>query len=172
MSQSPGGSSMTLSLPANRRVGHVILGLDRLANHVAQMDREPELKIIRRAFAKQVMAASGIRDPRVEAAFAAVAREDFLGARAVADRALGRLSHDAGSRPGLPVHRRRDRHLAGAQPEQRPALASRGADRRRRAAAGRTCSTCRRLRRLLHGDSRGAGRRARCGRRLLFSAGS
>ena len=43
------------------------------------MDREPELKIIRRAFAKQVMAASGIRNPRVEAAFAAVAREDFLG---------------------------------------------------------------------------------------------
>jgi protein-L-isoaspartate(D-aspartate) O-methyltransferase len=43
------------------------------------MDREPELKIIRRAFAKQVMAACDVRDPRVEAAFAAVAREDFLG---------------------------------------------------------------------------------------------
>ena len=37
------------------------------------------LKIIRRAFAKQVMAASDTRDSRVEAAFAAVAREDFLG---------------------------------------------------------------------------------------------
>jgi hypothetical protein len=46
--------------------------------HAAQMDRKPELKIIRRAFAKQVMAACGIRNPRVEAAFA-VAREDFLG---------------------------------------------------------------------------------------------
>jgi protein-L-isoaspartate(D-aspartate) O-methyltransferase len=45
----------------------------------AEMDREPELKIIRRAFAKQVMAACGIRNPRVEAAFAAVAREDVLG---------------------------------------------------------------------------------------------
>ena len=43
------------------------------------MDREPELKIIRRAFAKQIMAAGGVSDPRVEAAFAAVAREDFLG---------------------------------------------------------------------------------------------
>jgi hypothetical protein len=42
------------------------------------MDREPELKIIRRAFAKQVMAGCGIRNPRVEAAFA-MAREDFLG---------------------------------------------------------------------------------------------
>ena len=39
----------------------------------------PELTIIRRAFAKQVVAAGGVRDPRVEAAFAAVAREDFLG---------------------------------------------------------------------------------------------
>src|SRR6202023_3253543 len=43
------------------------------------MDREPEVKMMRRAFAKQVMAACGIRNPRVEAAFAAVAREDFLG---------------------------------------------------------------------------------------------
>ena len=59
--------------------GRVILGLDRLTRHAAQMDREPELKIIRRAFAKQVMAAGGVSDPRVEAAFAAVAREDFLG---------------------------------------------------------------------------------------------
>ena len=51
---------MTLSLPANRCTGHVILGLDRLTHHAAQMDREPELKIIRRAFAKQVMAACGV----------------------------------------------------------------------------------------------------------------
>ena len=32
LSQSPGGSATTLSLPANRRVGHVILGLDRLTS--------------------------------------------------------------------------------------------------------------------------------------------
>jgi protein-L-isoaspartate(D-aspartate) O-methyltransferase len=70
---------MTLFLPATRRAGDVILGLDRLTNRAAQMDREPELKIIRRAFAKQVMAAGGVRDPRVEAAFAAVTREDLLG---------------------------------------------------------------------------------------------
>jgi hypothetical protein len=75
----PRRSAMTLSLPANRCTGHVILGLDRLTRHAAQMDREPELKIIRRAFAKLVMAAGGVSDPRVEAAFAAVAREDFLG---------------------------------------------------------------------------------------------
>jgi protein-L-isoaspartate(D-aspartate) O-methyltransferase len=43
------------------------------------MDRERELKIIRRAYAKQVAAAAGVEDPRIEAAFAAVAREDFLG---------------------------------------------------------------------------------------------
>src|ERR1700732_4281294 len=34
-------------------------------------------KISRRPFVKQVTAAGGVRDPRVEAAFAAVAREDF-----------------------------------------------------------------------------------------------
>src|SRR5580700_6307767 len=38
-----------------------------------------ELEIVRQAYAKQVMAAAGIDDPRVEAAFAAVRREDFLG---------------------------------------------------------------------------------------------
>jgi protein-L-isoaspartate(D-aspartate) O-methyltransferase len=43
------------------------------------MDRERELKIIRRAYGKQVTAAAGVGDPQVEAAFAAVAREDFLG---------------------------------------------------------------------------------------------
>jgi hypothetical protein len=70
---------MTLSCPRTDSVGHVIVSLDWLTRHAAQMDREPELKIIRRAFAKQVMAASGVRDTRVEAAFAVVAREDFLG---------------------------------------------------------------------------------------------
>src|SRR6202045_1858611 len=45
----------------------------------AKMDRGRELKIIRGAYAKQVPAAAGVGDPQVEAAFAAVAREDFLG---------------------------------------------------------------------------------------------
>jgi hypothetical protein len=47
--------------------------------YAAQMDRERELKIVRRAYAKQVTAAADVGDPRVAAAFAAVAREDFLG---------------------------------------------------------------------------------------------
>jgi hypothetical protein len=64
---------MTLTLPANRSRGHSILGLDRLTSR-AQMDREPELKIIQRASAKQVIASAGVSDP----AFT-VAREDFLG---------------------------------------------------------------------------------------------
>jgi hypothetical protein len=46
--------------------------------YAAKMDRERELKIIRRAYAKQVTAAAGVGDPQVEA-FATVAREDFLG---------------------------------------------------------------------------------------------
>jgi protein-L-isoaspartate(D-aspartate) O-methyltransferase len=43
------------------------------------MDRDTELEIIRRAYAKQVMAAADVVDRRIEAAFAAVKREDFLG---------------------------------------------------------------------------------------------
>jgi len=43
------------------------------------MDRESELAIVRRAYAKHVMAAAGVADRRVEAAFAAVRREHFLG---------------------------------------------------------------------------------------------
>jgi protein-L-isoaspartate(D-aspartate) O-methyltransferase len=41
---------------------------------------EPEeLDIVRRAYAKQIMAAAGVEDGRVETAFAAVRREEFLG---------------------------------------------------------------------------------------------
>src|SRR5438067_9459833 len=43
--------------------------------YAAKMDRERELKIIRRAYAKQVTAAAGVGEPQVEAAFAAVVRE-------------------------------------------------------------------------------------------------
>jgi protein-L-isoaspartate(D-aspartate) O-methyltransferase len=44
------------------------------------MDKRAELAIIRRAYAKQVLAAAGVTDPRIEAAYAEVPREDFLGA--------------------------------------------------------------------------------------------
>ena len=43
------------------------------------MDRETELGLVRRAYAKEIMATAGIPDARVEAAFAEVRREDFLG---------------------------------------------------------------------------------------------
>lgn len=43
------------------------------------MDREAELAIIRRAYAKQVLAAAGVTDPRIEMAYATVRRERFLG---------------------------------------------------------------------------------------------
>ena len=59
--------------PVSARVGNVKSVL------AAKMDRERELKIIRRAYAKPITAAAGVGDPQVEAAFAAVAREDFLG---------------------------------------------------------------------------------------------
>src|SRR6202030_1217491 len=85
----PRRSAMTLSLPANRCTGHVILGLDRLTRHAAQMDREPEQKITRRAFAKQVIAACGIRNPRVEAGLRGGAGR-LPRARTVADCVLRR----------------------------------------------------------------------------------
>lgn len=43
------------------------------------MNREQELAIIRRAYARQVMAAVGLINPGIEAAFAAVERERYLG---------------------------------------------------------------------------------------------
>jgi protein-L-isoaspartate(D-aspartate) O-methyltransferase len=43
------------------------------------MERDAELQIIRRAYAKQVLAAAEVADARLETAFAAVRREDFLG---------------------------------------------------------------------------------------------
>jgi protein-L-isoaspartate(D-aspartate) O-methyltransferase len=42
------------------------------------MDREQELGLVRRAYAREIMATAGVSDPRVEAAFAEVRREDFL----------------------------------------------------------------------------------------------
>jgi protein-L-isoaspartate(D-aspartate) O-methyltransferase len=38
-----------------------------------------ELNVVRRAYAKQILAAAGVEDPRLGAAFATVRREDFLG---------------------------------------------------------------------------------------------
>lgn len=43
------------------------------------MDRETELSIIRRAFAKQILAAVGVDDARLEDAYAAIRREHYLG---------------------------------------------------------------------------------------------
>ncbi len=43
------------------------------------MDRQDELAIIRAAYAKQILALVEIDDRRLDAAFAAIRREDFLG---------------------------------------------------------------------------------------------
>jgi protein-L-isoaspartate(D-aspartate) O-methyltransferase len=43
------------------------------------MDRDAEQDVVRRTYAKQIMAAGGVSNRRVEAAFASVKREDFLG---------------------------------------------------------------------------------------------
>jgi protein-L-isoaspartate(D-aspartate) O-methyltransferase len=38
-----------------------------------------ELEVVRRAYAKQILAAAGVEDPRLESSYAKVRREDFLG---------------------------------------------------------------------------------------------
>jgi protein-L-isoaspartate(D-aspartate) O-methyltransferase len=43
------------------------------------IDKETELAIVRRAYAKQILAHARVSDPHMEAAFAQVAREHFLG---------------------------------------------------------------------------------------------
>jgi protein-L-isoaspartate(D-aspartate) O-methyltransferase len=43
------------------------------------MDRQGELSIIRAAYAKQILAAARVDDARLDAAFSAIRREDFLG---------------------------------------------------------------------------------------------
>jgi len=43
------------------------------------MDRQDQLDIVRAAYAKQILAAASVVDARLEAAFSAIRREDFLG---------------------------------------------------------------------------------------------
>ena len=43
------------------------------------LNREQEICIVRRAYAKQVLASVNVNNARVEAAFAAVERETYLG---------------------------------------------------------------------------------------------
>src|ERR1700682_570050 len=43
------------------------------------MDRQGELSIIRAAYAKQILAAARVDNARLDAAFSATRREDFLG---------------------------------------------------------------------------------------------
>lgn len=44
------------------------------------MTSTDDLAVIRRAYARQILAAAGVNDENIEKAFAAIAREDFLGA--------------------------------------------------------------------------------------------
>jgi protein-L-isoaspartate(D-aspartate) O-methyltransferase len=45
----------------------------------SKMDTQAELRIVRAAYAKQVLAAASVDDVRLAQAFAAIPREDFLG---------------------------------------------------------------------------------------------
>lgn len=43
------------------------------------VDKQTELEIVRRSYAKQILAAAGVYDLRLELAYASIRREDFLG---------------------------------------------------------------------------------------------
>jgi len=43
------------------------------------MDTQIELEIVRRTYAKQILAVAGVNDLRLENAYASIRREDFLG---------------------------------------------------------------------------------------------
>src|SRR3974390_77138 len=82
----PGGALdlRDLTLSASEPIADVpmpcpscVLGLGKLLR--AQMERDQELAIIRRAFAKQILAAAQVDSAHLEQAFARVRREDFLG---------------------------------------------------------------------------------------------
>ena len=80
------------------------------------MDRKAELEIVRRAYAKRVMFAAGVHDRRVEAAFASVSREHFLGR---GPWSILRWNHGYVARPsGNPVYIYDD-VLIGIVPERR-----------------------------------------------------
>ena len=90
------------------------------------MTSDEDLKIIRRAYARQVTAALEVENPRIEDAFAEVRREEFLKAGALADPPLRKpLCAEPKRGPGLSLHGRSRRHFTRAQYQQRPAVAAR-----------------------------------------------
>jgi protein-L-isoaspartate(D-aspartate) O-methyltransferase len=79
------------------------------------MEREQELAIIRRAYAKQILAQVQVDNSRLEKAFADVHREDFLGPGPwVIPRWLGEYVRTPKRRPCLSVHRQRRAGHCGA----------------------------------------------------------
>ena len=58
------------------------------------VDRDAEQDVIRRAYAKQIMAVCGVSNRRIEAAIASVKREDFLGAGPRKSRVQVTEEHD------------------------------------------------------------------------------
>src|SRR5262244_2583970 len=135
---------------------------EQTAVHTARFsDRmeQGELAIVRRAYAKHVLATAGVDDARVEAGFAAVRREHFLGP---GPWLMPRWSRPYVPTPsGDPVYLYQDT-LVGIVPERRlnngepslhamliAAAAPQPGDRARRAH--------RRRGRLLHGDPRAHG---------------
>jgi hypothetical protein len=81
------------------------------------MDRDAELEIIRRAYAKQIMAGFGVSDRRIETAFASVKHEYFLGR---GTWQIVRCRHPVADRPACARVRRAAIHTTNNTAEVRP----------------------------------------------------
>src|ERR1700751_3980933 len=115
------------------------------------MERVEELAIIRRAYAKQILAAVEIDDPSLELAFAQVRREDFLGPGPwVIPRWFGGYLPTPSADSCLPLYRQRRADHRGATPQQWSAVRPCQVDRQRFNQAGRTRAACWYRHRLLH----------------------
>src|ERR1700730_5373317 len=80
LAQSSPGCRSTRSLQIKQAT---VMLAPALMERKSLMDRQAELKIIRAAYAKQILAAAGVvNDPPLEAALGAIRREGFLGAGA------------------------------------------------------------------------------------------
>ena len=54
-------------------------GIDRISDSAGSVNRESELAVVRRAYAKQILCDAQVDSPALEKAFANIRREDFLG---------------------------------------------------------------------------------------------
>ena len=177
--QQPGSRDLRLARPQFPE------GQDRLARGVGMklrptrsqrggraMDLQTERRIVRRAYARQVLAAASVDNPRLADAFAEIPREDFLGP---GPWLVWRWTRYVPTPDADPVYLYTndlvalvaERYLNNGQPSLHAYLMHQAATGRRRA-----CGACRDGCRLLHRHPRASGRAVRPGDRHRIRSGT